>query len=894
MTLGPGSRFGAYEVLALLGVGGMGEVYRARDAKLNRDVALKILPEIFARDADRRARFEREAQILASLSHPAIGAIYGIEETAATNADDRPRMGALVLELIEGPTLADEIAGGRISVDQALDIARQIAEALEAAHQKGVVHRDLKPANVKVRPDGLVKVLDFGLAKALEQPSAPPSAGHALVSPALTEVGVLFGTAAYMSPEQARGRAADNRSDIWSFGCVLYEMLVGKRPFEGEETSDVLAAILRAEPDWNALPADTPVTIRRLLRRCLAKDRARRLRDIGDAKLEIEEARLTPDSPQAAPSAKRRGERGMWSVGVAVAVLAALGVGRWIAPAEAPAPEMRLDVGGGETPSPESFALSPDGRSIVFNAVGERGPQLWVRELASSAAKPLPGTEDGQYPFWSPDSRSIGFFTPTVLKRVDVDGGRPQTLATTVTPAGGSWNADGTIVYVPNNSGGVFSVSATGGESRLVTPRTTSTLATRYPQFLPDGRNFLFYVAREDESGGIFLGNLDSGEIRRLVGADTAAVYAAGHVWFANEGALFAQPFDTTTLELGARVVRVEEAVDEEPRIAALSASAAGPIAYRRTRATRELSWFDRAGRRLSSISASGDTLGSPSLSPDGRQLLVQQTVSQNLDVWLIEDLQRPLFRRLTLGPGIDSMPVWAPDGRRFVYNGAGRAVENQAANPGGQAREGMIAIARVDGSSVEQPLVPFASNDIKIASDWSPDGKVVLLKQLDPRTGTWDVWAVPVDDPANPLRLTPTDYDERNAEFAPDGQSIAFESNESGEWEIYVQPFPGSGGKRRVSTNGGHQVRWRRDGAELFYVALDGRLMAVPVAGVDGRLEFGAPVALFETRLPPRTGISRQQYVVSADGERFLLVTSADDTAPITLLLNWRAAAQR
>jgi serine/threonine protein kinase len=870
----------------------MGEVYRARDPKLQRDVALKILPEVFQLDPDRRARFEREAQILASLSHPAIGAIYGIEDAAAQEGAAAPRMRALVLELVEGPTLADEIAAGPIPTDQALAIARQIADALEAAHQRGIVHRDLKPANVKVRPDGVVKVLDFGLAKALEPASARASSpAQTLLSPALTEVGVLFGTAAYMSPEQARGKPADNRSDIWSFGCVLFEMLAGKRPFEGEETSDVLAAILRAEPDWNALPADTPAAVRRLLGRCLAKDRARRLRDIGDARLELDDARLVPHSSAAVSATQHRRERIAWAAGLALVLVTSLAVGRWLAPDDAPAPQMRLEVRTGETSTPESFALSPDGRSIVFSADGERGSQLWVRHLGVSAPQPLLGTEDGRYPFWSPDGRSIGFFTFNALKRVDIDGGQPQTLVSVVTPAGGSWNAGGTIIYVPNNSGGVFAIPANGGESRLVTPVRTPTLATQHPHFLPDGRNFLFYVAREDESGGIYLGNVENDEIRRLLGSDTPAVYGAGHLWFAQQGTLFAQPFDLTALTLRGPLVRVADGVDAEARTAAVSVSAAGPIAYRSTRATRELAWFDREGRRLDAIAPSGDLLANPSLSPDERQLLVQQTVRQNVDVWVI-DLDRPVFTRVTIDPSVDSMPVWAPDGSRFAWNMGGRVLGDRAAGYGGQTREGALSIRHLDSSAEDEELLSYAGS-IKIANDWSADGKYVLYKQMDPAVGEWDVWAVPVEDRSNPLRLTSTSYDERDAQLSPDGQAIAFESNESGAWEIYVQPFPGPGGKQRVSTNGGHQVRWRRDGAELFYVAADGTMMAVPVERTDGRLGFGAPVPLFATRLPPRSAITRQQYVVSGNGQRFLMISADDSAAPINLLLNWDGATR-
>ena len=895
MTLARGFRFGAYEVLSLLGVGGMGEVYRARDTKLNRDVALKILPDVFALDPDRCARFEREAQILASLSHPGIGAIYGLEDSAVPEGGTgaSPRKRALVLELIEGPTLADELARGALPVTQALEIAGQIAEALEAAHESAIVHRDLKPANIKVRPDGLVKVLDFGLAKALESPAARPASSQpkTLMSPALTEVGTLFGTAAYMSPEQARGRAADKRSDVWAFGCVLFEMLTGKRAFAGEETSDVIAAILRGEPEWSALPTDVPPSIHRLLRRCLEKDRARRLRDIGDARLEIDDGRLAPATAHAGARSSVLRERIAWTAALALAALAAFGATRWSSKVERPA-ETRLDITTAETTVPASFAISPDGGAVVYNVEGARGSQLWIRSLESTSARPLAGTEGGQYPFWSPDGRSIGFFTVNLLKRVDIDGGRPQTLATVVTAAGGTWNADGTILYVPLDNGGVFRIPATGGESQRVigreqavdgrAPIRTPALATRHPQFLPDGRHFLFYVALEDESAGVYVGDLGSDGIRRILGTDTPAVYGAGHLWFVNGDSLFAQQFDPTTQELTGSVVRVADDVSVDATVAAISASAVGPIAYR-TGARwlrRQLSWFDRTGRPLGIVGDDDLRVTNPSLSPDGRQLLVQQTVRQNVDVWLL-DIDRGILTRQTVDPAVESMPVWAPDGGRFVFNA-----------PGENRRE--LAIKHIDGSKPDEVLDTF-SDDIAISTDWSADGQYVLIKRLDPSAGTWDLWALPAQGGSMPLPLASTAYDEKDGQFSPDGQSFAFESNESGTAEIYVQPFPQPGAKVRISTNGGEQVRWRRDGKELYYVALDGMLMAVPVDASAGRSGFGTPVPLFETRLTPTVAIGRQQYVVTNDGERFLMVTAEEAPAPpITLLLNWQPPVPR
>lgn len=885
--LARGFRFGGYEIVSLLGVGGMGEVYRAHDAKLQRDVALKILPEQFLLDADRCARFEREAQILAALNHPAIGAIYGLEEarlpSAGGAADAVAR--ALVLELIEGPTLADELAGGALPVQRALEVARQIVDALEAAHDRGVVHRDLKPGNVKVRPDGVVKVLDFGLAKVLETATAATIGVTPPPTPA-TEVGAVFGTPTYMSPEQLRGRAADQRSDIWAFGCVVYELLTGRRPFAAEDDAEETAAVLRAEPDWAALPTDTPQSVQRLLRRCLAKDRARRLRAIGDARLELDDV-LAPREQPGEPTRKAMPRVG-WIIGaIALAAAAAYGGALLTANRDEPARELRLDVNTPDTTNSASFALSPDASSIVFSAIGPKGPQLWLRTLDSTEPLPIAGTDEGQYPFWSPDGRSIGFFTLNALKRVDVDGGRAQTLAQAVTPGGGAWGRDGTILYVPMDNGGVFRIPATpGGERVRVTPDAPAgspPLATRAPQFLPDGRHFLFYVGLEDESAGVYVGDFESRAARRILEADTPAVYGDGQLWFVNDATLFAQAFDPTTLELAGPVTRIAGDVSVEASVAAVSTSAAGPIAFRSGARTlrRSLVWVDRQGRRVDTVSDETERIGNPALSPNGRLLLVQQSVRQNVDVWLI-DLVRKVPTRLTQSPTVDSLPLWSPDGQRFVRN---TSVEDGRA----------LVIHTLDGSRPDERLATFA-DDLTLTTSWSPDLQWVLATTLDPAAGTWDVRALPVGADRPPLQLTATPpYDERNAEFSPDGAWFAFESNESGTPEIYVRAFPGPGPHERVSVNGGRQARWRRDGSELFYVAPDNTMMAVPVRWTAGRPSFDAPVAMFEIRLVGTAAINRQQYVVSADGQRFLLVAPEEaPTPPITIIMNWRSPSGR
>ena len=501
MALTAGTRLGVYEITAQIGEGGMGQVYRATDTKLKRQVALKILPAALAADADRLARFQREAEVLASLNHPNIAHIHGLEESGGITA--------LVMELVEGDDLSQRIARGAIPLDEALPIARQIAEALEAAHEQGIIHRDLKPANIKLRPDGTVKVLDFGLAKALEPADSAPNLSQSptITTPAMmTGVGVILGTAAYMSPEQARGKTVNQRADIWAFGVVLFEMLAGRRPFEGDDITETLASILKSDPAWQVLPPEPPVAVLRILRRCLQKDPHQRFQHIGDARLEIDDAQRPTASNERRIGASRR-ERLLWVSAVLVA--AAVGMMGWRAVDIAQPPEMRVEVNAPNS-SARTFAISPDGSAIVFTADGQRGPQLWLRSLDATAPRPLQGTEGGEYPFWSPDSQSIGFFATNRLKRLDIQGEQPQSLANVVTPTGGTWNREGTILYVPRDNGGVFRVPATGGETIPVTPRRSPELATRLPQFLPDDRHFLFFVAQGGEPTGVYVGELSN------------------------------------------------------------------------------------------------------------------------------------------------------------------------------------------------------------------------------------------------------------------------------------------------------------------------------------------------------------------------------------------------
>src|SRR5262245_28293046 len=679
----------------------MGEVYRARDIKLNRDVAMKVLPEAFTRDPDRLARFRREAQVLASLNHPNIAAIYGFEESTPSGDSQQGAVQALVLELVDGPTLADRTAQGPIPLIDALRIAKQIAEALEASHEQGIVHRDLKPANIKVRADGTVKVLVFGLAKIAAVDGGGSGLSHSpTMTAAATRHGVILGTVAYMSPEQARGKPLDKRTDIWSLGCVLYEMLTGRSAFAGESVSDTIVAVLEREPDWNALPQTTSPAVRRLLQRCFEKDARRRLHDAADVRIEIEDALAAPasggftasDSGRmvigSAPSRSQRDR--LWlaaiaAMAVAIVVLSTLVFRR---PAANLRP-LRLSIvppaGTMFTPKDISgmpnFAMSADGNRLAFvaSAPGAQ-PQLWVQQLDSAAAQPLPGTDDAAGPFWSPDSRSLAFYARGKLKKVSLGGGVPQDLVDIpVDVNSGAWNANGIILFGGASGGGaLFRVSAEGGPAVPVTKLDPSRfeLTHRWPQFLPDGRRFIFHaLSAKPELSGVFLGSLDGGETRQIVSTAVNAVYAAsGHLLFDQAGTLMVQPFDPEAGTLrgqasafGDRVLAAAGAGHS-----ALSRAADGTGAYsNRQAAAPELLCFDRSGRRLGKAGAT-KPYQSPALSPDAGSLLISEQISPSrTELWSI-DLSSGVPSRLTFPAGEFSFArfgIWSPDGKRLIYS---------------------------------------------------------------------------------------------------------------------------------------------------------------------------------------------------------------------------------
>jgi eukaryotic-like serine/threonine-protein kinase len=874
MALAPGSRLGPYEVIAQIGVGGMGEVYRAIDTNLKRAVAIKVLPEALAADVDRLARFQREAEVLASLNHPNIAQIHGLEKSAGVTG--------LVMELIEGPTLADRIAEGSISINEALPLAKQIAEALEAAHEHGIIHRDLKPANIKVRPDGTVKVLDFGLAKALEPVDASGvdvTTSPTITSPAMiTGVGMILGTAAYMSPEQARGKAVDKRSDIWALGCVLYEMLTGQAPFAGEDVLDTLANVSKREPDWNLLPAETPPAVRALLKRCLEKDRRRRAGDIAVALFAIDEAATLgatgiPRALIIRPSMRR--------VALPLATLAlggALAAGSVVyfraAPAEAP--EMRLHITTppvGEGIDSVSFAVSPDGQSIVFRAAAGQTSQLWLRMLDSETARRLSGTENGFYPFWAPDGRSIGFFADQSLKRTDVTGGNVQTLATGVSVFGATWSPDDIIVFSGKNQAPLYRVPATGGERPVEVTRLQPGQAShRLPQFLPGGRRFLFFATGAPEVQGVFVGSLDSTDAKRLVDAGTRAEFVApDRILFARGEALYAQRMDLESMTLLGDPLLVAERVAQTSAIfgsVAVSASASGMLAYRAAAETsRDLAWVDRQNRETGTLGSVSGLVGTPRVSSDGRTLAVTRRVKGNDDIWLIETA-RGVPRRFTFDAAIEAAPVWSPNGNRIAFESVRKGLRD-------------LFVKSLDASA-EEVLVESSEN--KNISDWSADGRFISFAIQSPKTER-DIWALPLGGDRKPFAVVRTAFEERDARFSPDGRWIAYQSNETGRNEVFVQPFPGPGRNWQISTDGGTFAQWRSDGREIFYLARDNRLMAVPVKldASGPAVDAGTPVALF----PLRPGAV---YAVTRDGQRFLTNTVTQEAAaPITVILNWK-----
>jgi Tol biopolymer transport system component len=881
MALTIGTQLGSHEITALLGKGGMGEVYRARDLKLKREVAIKILPEEFARDAERVSRFQREAEVLATLNHPNIAAIHDLEESSGTRY--------LVLELVEGETLADRIARGPISIDEALVIAKQICEALEAAHERGIIHRDLKPANIKLTPDGKVKVLDFGLAKAMESGTATTLSNSPTMLSAATNAGVILGTAAYMSPEQAKGRVVDKRSDIFAFGCVLFEMLSGKPAFEGDDATDIIGAVLRVEPDWTRLPAGTPSTVKKLLRLCLEKDVKKRRRDAGDVVIDIDQTLAEPvaTAATAAPASRM----GWISFAVALLAAVALSIPAMRHLREAAPPETRVDIVTPVTSQPESFALSPDGRQIVFVASGDGASRLWLRSLATTTPQPLTGTDGATYPFWAPDGRSVGFFAGGQLKRLDLGAGAPQTLAPAANGGGGTWNADGVIVFAPSLTGPLMRVSAVGGATTTVTTLTQHQVGHFSPYFLTDGRRFLFTALAGSDAAGIYLSGIDGRAPTRLTPDFSSAVCTPdGWLLWARAGRLVAQRLDVSRAALTGEERTLADTVGRSTvSQVAVSVAATGLVAYRAAGgAQRQLTWFDRSGMAKGVVGDRDETYIWPRISPDGRRVAVDRVAEGNTDLWLLDGARTTRF---TFDPASDIFPVWSlPDGARIVF---------QSRRTG----QGDLYQRLISGGT-EDLLLP--TDVVKAPNSWSADGRYLMYTAVDPKTNS-DLWVLPMTGDRTPWVFLKTPFRETYGEFSPDGRWVAYQSNENGgRPEVYVRPFvpPGAAGtagasaagSSQVSTAGGITPLWRPDGKELYYINPSGAMMAAPITVTGNRLEPGAPVVLFPTHIVgggADTQIGRQ-YDLARDG-RFLINTQLNDLAsPITLLQNWNPEVKK
>ena len=884
MPLTPGTRLGPYEVTAQIGVGGMGEVYQATDTNLKRSVAIKVLPASVAGDAERLARFQREAEVLAALNHPNIAQIHGLEKSAGTIA--------LVMELVEGPTLEDRIAQGAIPVDEALPIAKQIAEALEAAHEQGIIHRDLKPANVKLRPDGVVKVLDFGLAKALEPTGAmSPGMSQAptITTPAMTQAGMILGTAAYMSPEQARGKPVDKRADIWAFGAVLYEMLTGQRAFPGEDITDTLAAVVKLDPRWDAVSADVPSRVLQAIRVCLRKDPQQRVRDIHAVRLALEGAFETAAPPATEGPVTPVVTLPLWRRALPVA--AALVVGGLVVwgvmrPApQPPAPIARFSI---LLATGESFtlaggrhivALSPAGTHVAYTV----NNGLSLRPVDQLQATPMSGTEgNARNPFFSPDGQQVGFHADGQLKRVSISGGAPVTLAEASNPWGTSWGADNMILYGQGPQG-IWRVPGTGGTPEQVIPVEVGELA-HGPQLLPGGEWVLFTLAE------IAAGSWDQAQIvvqslatdERIVlidGGRDARYLPTGHLVYGLNGVLLAVPFDLTTRQVtGGPVPLVEGVLDAGVTTGAVqfSIAATGSLVYvpaGGVQQQRTLVWVDRQGRE-EPLAAPPRAYQYPRLSPDGTRVALDLW-DQEDDIW-IWDLARETLTRLTFDPGIDRFPVWTPDSTRVVFGSTAGGVFN-------------LYWKAADGTGTVERLTESA--DLQIGHSFSPDGESLLFRETQPDTGA-DLRVLSLAGDRGVETLQATEFDEFNGEISPDGRWMAYESNQSGQVEVYVRPFPNvDDGQWQISTSGGTRPVWAPSGRELFYLR-GAALMTVPVQA-EPSFTPATPEVLLEGNY--FTGeLTGRTYDVAPDGQRFLMITvgagTEDTSAPPSLILvqNW------
>ena len=869
-----GKTFSHYKILDKIGAGGMGEVYRAEDLRLHRQVAIKVIPDLFAGDPERLARFEREAKLVAALNHPNIAAIYGLEEAEGKRF--------LVLELVEGETLAQRLGRGPLLLDEALEVCRQVAEGLEAAHEKSIVHRDLKPSNIKLTPEGKVKILDFGLARAfLDKSPVGVIIDSPTITAEMTRPGIILGTAAFMSPEQAKGKQADKRVDIWAFGCILFECLTGKAAFPGETITEVLASILKGEPDWDALPKDLPANVRIVLRRCLQKDRNLRLRDIADVRLELQEQQEAAPF-EAVPGATRWGPTtSRWLVWGLAAL--AVAVAAWVVLRPRPAlPLLRANLEARITDvfsASPPFAVSPDGSRMVYVSEFQNEQVLFHRRLDQFEATPLAGTEDARNPFFSPDGQTVGFFSRGRLKSVPVSGGSPSVICAVPTDYGsGTWGPDNTIVYSTWATGaGLFRVPSAGGKAEILTSPREDQGETSHasPRFLPGGRQILFTVNSPSSSRAAIL-TLKTREWKILDIPGNAYYVTTGHLIYYDSGKLFVRRFDLAgMISIGSSVAVVEGVYrpNESTASAYFAISNIGNLLYLplgTSRQSLELAWINRTGE-VTPIPIEGEINGRPRLSPDGRTVAIPQTSGAESSIFLY-DLERGGRRKLT-SSGSAGAPVWSPDGRRVAFSNTDPSGVN-------------LFWIRVEAAGSAELL--FANQHPKWITDISRDGRYLAYYELHPQTGR-DIWILPLQGEKKPEPFLVTPANERSAVFSSDGNWIAYASDESGRDEVYVQQFPKSPkGPQIVSTHGGREPMWSPDGKELYYRRRN-QLVAVPVK-MSPTFTPGQELVLLEGMFAEEIGGRNQFYCVSPNNQKFLFVRQGDGTTPQSLrvVFNW------
>ncbi len=880
MTLSTGARLGAYEVLGPLGAGGMGEVYKAKDSRVERTVALKVLPAEFFEDKESIARFEREARLLAALNHPNIAHLYSFEETPASA--DAPARHLLIMELADGQTLMERLLSGPLAPEQLLKIAIEIAGALDAAHHAGIIHRDLKPGNVMLTKSG-VKLLDFGLAKTAAAPVKSSSSATSLPTEmprAITQQGTILGTFQYMAPEQLEGKEGDARSDIFSFGAVIYEMATGRKAFEGKSHAALISAILKDDPaPVSAIAPMTPPALDRVVKTCLAKDPDDRFQTAHDIKLQLQwiaEGGSQVGLPAPVAHRRKSRERLAWGLAAAAAVAAAaLAVG-FVRRAPARPKLVRFEIATPpEITTIDAPRISPDGRTIAFNATDTSGKsRIWVRSLNALKARPLEGTEGAGRPFWSPDSRFVAFVSGGKLKKVDVSGGPPQKICDAPGGSDGTWSEGGVILFDGTGPQPIRRVAAAGGTpADAVKPESSRKERTvGWPEFLPDGRHFLYMATGEKPEDTVYrIGYLDSGESKSLASAQTLVSYAPpGYLLFVRDRTLVAQPFDANALKTtGEPAPLAEQVGTDSVGLARFSVSRDGTLVYRTGESGDRFLWVDRSGKEGEAIGDPGDSRN-PAFSPGGDRLAYDLADPRRgkTDVW-IRDLKRGVSSRFTFTSDDAFAPLWSPDGKQIVYT-----VGND------------LFVKASEGLGEEKPLLK--SDELKFACDWSRDGKYIAYSSQGKDTG-WDIWMLPTSGDGKPVPFVRTSFVEMRPVFSPDGRFVAYQSSESGRAEIYVQSFPGPGGKWQISTAGGIEPHWRGDGKELYYRAPDQKLMAVEITG-GATVTAGTPQPLFQGRFD--TAVAREHYTPMRDGKRFLVVAPLGREAmtPTTVVLNWNA----